>query len=184
MTRPIYLIRHARTRINPTTDAADWVLEPSALQDCYLLATSLKDAGITRLVTSKEPKAITTGQTVAEALALPLEVAVGLHEHDRRGVPFLSAEVFQQTLRQFFAEPDKLVFGTETANEALARFSMALQRVQATYSKDSLAVVSHGTVMSLFIAKHNPVNVLAFWQALKMPDVLKLSADYRLEPAE
>jgi broad specificity phosphatase PhoE len=34
----------------------------------------------------------------------------------------------------------------------------------------NLVVVSHGTVISLFVAAHNGINAFAFWMGLAMPD--------------
>ena len=114
----------------------------------------------------------------------------GLHEHDRTGAPFLSAEDFDQAARTFFANPGKLVWGNETAEQALERFDGAVRAVLETRGEEVVAVVAHGTVISLFIAQYNDVEAYELWRQLSPPSFCVLStpgfklreATYNLKP--
>ena len=77
----------------------------------------------TAIIASDELKAQQTAQPLADRLGLAVEVIADLHEHERRTVDYLDDATFQATMARFFAEPDALVFGEETASQALARFS-------------------------------------------------------------
>ena len=66
------------------------------------------------------------------------------------------------------------MLGRETAAEAAARFERGLRAVLSSHPADGLAVVTHGTVLALFVANHNRVEAYAFWQTLKMPEALYL----------
>jgi broad specificity phosphatase PhoE len=127
------------------------------------------------IVTSREHKASTTGALVAAQLALPAIVADGLHEHQREHVGWLSNPAFEQAVVAFFTRPDDLVFGEETAGQAGARFDAAVRDVLAAHPGQTVAIVSHGTVMTLFVAQHADVAPLPFWKRLGMPAIVVLS---------
>ncbi len=130
---------------------------------------------LAHIVASTEGKASETARLVAAELNLPCHTANNLHEHDRSGEPFNSPEQFQQLVRDFFACPDQLIFGNETANEALARFAQAVEHVLAEYATGNVAIVAHGTVISLFVAAHNRIDPFVLWQRLAMPSFVVLS---------
>ncbi len=176
--KPLVLIRHARTRIDPDGASRDWSLAAGAETDSRILAeqvaTDLAGAGIDRVVTSHEAKAIETGTIMAASWSAECTVGEGLHEHDRTGVPVMDDLTWQTSLKQLFAEPTATVLGRATAAEAAARFERGLRAVVSSHPADGLAVVTHGTVLALFVANHNRVEAYAFWQALKMPEALYL----------
>ena len=175
MTGSLVLIRHAQTQIDPEVPSKNWRLAEGAYADLLALAGRLEPHSLTHIVTSEEHKAQETGRVVAESLGVPWAVAPGLHEHERAGVPYVDdPERWQRTLETFFGEPDRLVFGTETATEARERFEDALLTVLEAHDR-APAVVSHATVMSLFVAHHNNGDAYAFWRGLKMPSLVALS---------
>ena len=59
--------------------------------------------------------------------------------------------------------------GHETADEAHARFAAALGRVLAGYPVGNLAIVSHGTVITLFISRAGGLDPFPFWARLGLP---------------
>ena len=181
--RHLLLIRHAQTKVDPGAPAKTWRLEPSAYDACKALAGDLKRYTLRRIITSEEFKAEETGRAVAEALGIPYETAPNLYEHDRTGVPFMGETLFLQTMQASFEHPDKLVFGQETGAQARARFDGAVKEVLERYPDEPLAIVSHATVMSLFIAHYNELNPFTYWRTLAMPDSVSLCLpEFRLEP--
>ncbi len=135
----------------------------------------LGTAAINFVVTSSENKAIETGRLLAKALDKPNFSFEGLEEHNRTGVPYLGQDDWLETLKQFFKNPNELIFGKETATEARLRFDNAIQHLLAAYPNKTLAVVSHATVMSLFIGHYNDLDAWSVWQTLKMPDMRVLT---------
>jgi broad specificity phosphatase PhoE len=148
---------------------------------CRPFAESLRPYGLSQLVTSVEPKAAETGSLIGEALGIPVTMADGLHEHVRTHGPWLGRDAFEQSVQRFFDYPDALVFGEETASEAYRRFDATVQRVLTEYSADTLAVVTHGTVLTLFFRAHCNIQPFPFWQRLRMPDYFAVTLpDYTL----
>lgn len=165
-------IRHARPEIDPQRPAGQWPLSDDGRQQSLALAQRLNGMGLTHIVTSTEQKAIDTGRIIATHLGLPHQTAPNLHEHDRTDVPYQSEAQFQQAIRDLFAHPDQLVFGRETANQALARFKQAVGDVLAMFPAGKVAIVAHGTVISLCVADCSGREAYTLWQSLKQPDTL------------
>lgn len=158
-------------------DSAQWQLSENGRILAQQLAPKLADYTPTRVITSHEAKAIETGQIIADHLQLPCHSADDLQEHDRRGVPFFeSQQDFFAAVNRFFNQPDELVFGNETAVQARERLSTAVIQQIAQHPDDTLAIVSHGTVITLFLTHHNPqLDTIPFWQSLTLPSALVLT---------
>jgi broad specificity phosphatase PhoE len=173
----LILIRHSQIQQDPSVDAAQWQLSENGRILAQQLAPKLADYNLTRVITSHEAKAIQTGQIIAEHWQLPCHAADGLQEHDRRGVPFFASQQdFLSAVHRFFSQPGDLVFGNETAVQAKVRFDTAVTQQIAQYPDDTLALVSHGTVITLFTTYHNPqLSTISFWQSLTLPCALILT---------
>ena len=170
----LILVRHSLPEVDREKTAAEWRLSEEGRRRCRETAAELAVYRPEIVVTSQEPKAQETGEIIAGTLNLPWETAADLHEHRRTG-EFFSQEQFQQQVREFFERPSELVFGLETAEQAGQRFSTAVSRVVEEHSGKNILIAAHGTVITLFIAAHNPVEPIAFWQQLKMPDFVVLT---------
>lgn len=168
----LILIKHVQPQIDPFLPAREWPLSAEGKLRCRPLADKLAAYEPDVIVSSTEPKAIETARIVAEYLHKPFEAAEGLHEHDRSNVPFYSPQVFEQIVATFFQKPTELVFGRETALQAQQRFSQAVERVLAEYRDENVAIVAHGTVITLFVAAHTEIEPFAFWKRLEMPSLV------------
>ena len=176
----LIFIRHAAVAQDPTISSHEWVLSKDGRSRTRALIphiTSISEATPTRIITSHEQKAKQTGQIIAEALDLPCTTAPGLQEHNRTGAPYFeNVTDFRNTIQQLFLQPDELIFGTETATQARTRFTQAIHTLLAQYPSDTLAIVTHGTILTLFLAHHNPhLDPITFWQRLKLPDLVVVS---------
>jgi broad specificity phosphatase PhoE len=73
-----------------------------------------------------------------------------------------------------FAQPDRLIFGSETANQAAARFEQAVTDVLARRLHETVVIVAHGTVTRLFVALAAGIAPFPFWQRLGLPSFVVL----------
>jgi broad specificity phosphatase PhoE len=170
----LILVKHSLPEINPKTDAHDWPLSTEGRNRCHMLAEQLVPYQPTRFISSDEPKAIETAEIISARFNMPSTVVADLHEHDRRNTPYLAhKQEFEAAIAKFFDQPDVLVYCNETANQALARFSEGIKKLCMVVDGD-LAVVSHGTVITLFVAAHNAVNAFEFWRHLALPSFVVL----------
>ena len=181
MAYELILIRHSQSQPDPARPASQWALTDEGRRRCAPLADRLATYHPSVIVTSRERKAIETGSFVAARLALPLKSADGLHEHRREHVGWISNQAFEQSVAAFFARPDELVFGEETAGQASIRFEAAVRGVIEAHPGQTIALVTHGTVMALFVAACAGMAPLPFWKSLGMPAIVVMALpDLRL----
>jgi broad specificity phosphatase PhoE len=175
LSNTLILIRHSQSQPQPDRPASQWPLTDTGRRRCIALAERLAAYAPDVIVTSRERKASTTGALIAARLALPVLVADRLHEHQREHTGWLSNSAFEQAVSAFFTRPNELVFGEETASQAGARFDAAVRDVLAAHPGQTVALVSHGTVITLFVTQHANVAALPFWKRLGMPALVVLS---------
>ena len=150
--RKLILIKHASPLVIPGTPTEQWKLSDKGKESCVPLADALSAYEPSVIVSSDEPKALETAQLVASSLAIPTAIAPNLHEHDRSNVPHMRNGEFISHMELFFRRPGELVLGKETADEALERMESAIGELLTKHPAGNVAVVSHGTVIALFVA--------------------------------
>jgi broad specificity phosphatase PhoE len=173
----LIFFRHSLPVIDPAIPAREWRLSEEGQLRCRLLAERLANFNPQRIVSSLEPKALETAQIVAETLGMPYESTGGLHEHVRSRTGHASQEAFEASVKAFFEQPGQLVFGDETADQAHTRFTQAVEVIQERYPGQApLVIVTHGTVISLFVARTCGVDPFCLWKSLKLPCMVIFSA--------
>jgi len=83
-------------------------------------------------------------------------------------------EKFAARIHDLFAHPDHVVFGNESASAALTRFAAAVDHVVVEDAGGDVVIVSHGTVISLFVAKRADVDGEKLWATLGLPSYVSL----------
>src|SRR5512145_219828 len=165
----LVLIKHSMPVVDADIPAAQWRLSEDGRQRCVPLAQQVAAYAPSQVICSREPKASETGQLVAQQLNIPWQVAENLHEHVRPQIGLLSRQDFHNQVKAFFACPDQLVLGAETAHQAESRFCRALDTLLPEYQEQNLAVVAHGTVISLFMAHATGMAAFPLWRRLGLP---------------
>jgi broad specificity phosphatase PhoE len=166
----LILIKHALPDIDPARPAQEWRLGDTGRSQAEELAERLRPYAPQRVITSREPKASETGQILASILDLPCSQVQGLHEQERLNESYTDTATFRSKIQLLFLEPDSLHFGTETASEAQHRFSAAIETILNNYSESIIAVVAHGTVISLYAAPLLNRDAFELWQSLECGD--------------
>jgi broad specificity phosphatase PhoE len=167
--------------MDPSMPAHQWKLGAVGIAGAKELARSLSAYSPTKVVASLEPKARETGAIVAGRLGVPFATALGLHEHDRRTVGFLGTDEFAARMRDLFARPEAVAFGNESAAAALARFATAVDRI-VDEQTGNIVIVSHGTVIALFVGARADVDAAALWARLGLPSYVALEVPgFRIE---
>ena len=171
----LYLIKHSMPEKVADRPAREWLLGDEGRALAARLGERLAGLGIARLVSSVEPKARETAEVMGARLGLAVTAEEGLHEHERERVPlFRDPSVLDAAVRDMFARPGEVVFGDESADQAHDRYAAAMHRVIGDGS-DSIAVVSHGTVMALFVARQGGLDPFPLWKSLGLPSCVTLS---------
>lgn len=162
------LVRHSVPAPDPSVPSQEWPLSEEGRALCESLAIQVGAYQPQRLLSSPEPKALETAELIALVLGLEVEIEDDLRETARRTVGWLNQNVLHERIRELFANPDEVVFGEESASAALARFSRVVEAVE-----EQAAFVTHGTVMSLYVAGSDPDGGFAYWKTLGLPHVVQ-----------
>ena len=174
MKKYLILVKHSQPEVMESLPARAWKLSEVGRARARQLAEELARFQPQVIVSSDEPKAVETAEIVARRHQLDFRVGKGLHEHDRSNVPYLSQEEFQQSIRELFQEPDQLVLGTETANQAYARFYQAVHSILSEHKNETVVLVTHGTVISLFVSRLTGRSELEIWNMLGLPSFIAI----------
>jgi broad specificity phosphatase PhoE len=183
----LILIKHAPPEVDPTQSSEKWSLGDKGRKACEPLAEKLKPFATAKFISSREPKAVQTAEELAKKLSVEVTTIAGLEEHDRRNVPHMRTGEFISMVELFFRRPDDLVLGDETASEALARISAAIHAIVKDATEDTVAVITHGTVMALFLEKlHVGKSGFELWRRLGLPSfaVLEIPSYKTIEIVE
>ncbi|HEY9525540.1 MAG TPA: histidine phosphatase family protein [Anaerolineales bacterium] len=174
MKKYLILVKHSVPQLEPDHPSHTWKLSEEGRLRAHRLGEQLEEFEPDVIVSSREPKAKETADILGKHLGLPVEVRPDLHEHDRSNMPFLSHDAFQSSIREFFQKPDDLVFGAETAHQAHARFYQALHSLLNDHRDKTVVVVTHGTVISLFVARLTGSSDLELWNRLGLPSFVAI----------
>lgn len=166
----LILIKHARPLVDPARPAHEWKLSEQGRADAARLAEILCPQQPARVYSSDEPKAVETAELITARLGIPLAVAADLHEHDRSNVPHMRSGEFISHMELFFRRPGELTLGRETADECSGRFDSAIQSIRRENTAHSaIAVVTHGTVLALYLAQLGAGKPFELWRRMGLP---------------
>lgn len=174
MTASLILVRHAAPKIDSAVSSTLWTLSDEGRAAAARLAEPLAAFAPAAVVSSPEPKAVETSNILAEHLNLTPTCDEGFVEHRRPGLGFVQR--FEDAIRRIFEHPSERLFGGETATEACQRFEDALAR----HGARPLVVVTHGTVLSLFVGRKAGLDPFALWSSLKLPEAFILDSRMQL----
>ncbi|MBZ0294827.1 MAG: phosphoglycerate mutase family protein [Anaerolineae bacterium] len=173
--RQLILIRHSISAQQPEISSHHWTLTAEGEARCLKLAERIAAYQPVVMITSEEPKARLTGAIVARQLDISTETEHDLHEHLRRSEPYSDAATFRSRIETLLTQPDTLVFGEETGAAACQRFTHAVDRSLKRHPAGTIALASHGTVLSLYLAQVAGIDPVAYWSSIGMPAYIVLS---------
>jgi 2,3-bisphosphoglycerate-dependent phosphoglycerate mutase len=174
----LVLVRHGKPEIEEGTPSTQWPLSQSGREAAASLATQLEGFTFQKITSSPELKAIGTAEVIAQKLGLSVQIDDDLSEHKRHSTGFLPLEDFNAQIARLFESPwNELVFGDETATAALERFTRALDRQYVSTGSSDVLVVTHGTIMSIYVANRLGIDPLSFWRSLTTPTAIVISGN-------
>jgi broad specificity phosphatase PhoE len=178
----LILVKHAMPQLETDVPSREWRLSYAGREGAAVLGERLAPYAPGVIVASTEPKATETARIAAARLGLPVTTHDGLHENDRTGLGWLAWEEMEARIARLFAEPETLVMGDESADRAHARFAAAVDAVCAAHPEETVAVVAHGTVITLYVSRATGIKPFPFWKRLGLPSFVVLSRpDLRVE---
>jgi len=145
----IYLT-HPQVAIDPEIPVPEWGLSEIGRARVEALAGKPWVAGVGRIVSSAERKAIETAEILAATAGCRVEIVGEMGENDRSATGFLAPPDFEAAADRFFAEPETSFRGWERAIDAQARIVAAIDRALETHDPSvPILFVGHGGVGTL-----------------------------------
>ena len=175
----LILVKHSLPEIVEGRPAREWVLSEDGRERARKLVASLLPYQPEIILSSVEPKAWETASILAEVLGLTVQAVNGFQEHDRSTSPYYAKGEFEKLVQEFFEKPDLLVFGNETARRSLARFRETVEIAMEVHRDKIMMIVSHGTVISLFVSWLTGCDGWALWRSLGLPSFVVLDMHSR-----
>lgn len=172
-TPALILVRHGQPAIDPDKPPPEWDLCLNGRGAVAALAAALAPIAPVTLVASLEPKALQTAEIIAGSLGLEVRTDADFGEHRRPSFKFGGDAEFQTRMGAIFAHPNDAVSGDETAEQARKRLATALAR----YPVRPLVAVTHGTVLSIYLARLLGRDAYELWRSLRTPDAFVLDQD-------
>ena len=162
----IILIRHAHAVIVPDLPEADWPLSEDGIAQAEELADRLHAFAIDHLWSSPFTRARATLKPFADRMRAPLRI-----HHDLRERLLSSAKLddWETHLKRSFDDPDYVLEGGESGRDCLGRFVPALTEIAEQHRGETVAVASHGNVISLFLSMLDPKLGFDFWKSIRNP---------------
>ena len=174
----LLLVRHSRPTISDDTSYRDWPLSDEGRGLALRAAEYVVGFKPSLICSSDECKAMETASIIARHCGVDVEVVPDLREHDRTGVPWRDAATRQRELEALFANPNRVVFGSESGAQALHRLTAVIDRLTMR-APGPWVMVTHGTVMALFLAKLTCRAALDIWSQLGLPTVVTVDLGNR-----
>jgi len=167
--RRIILIKHAKAQPVEGSSPETWPLSEAGKEAARQLAQKIESHRPAAIVSSPEPKALETAQILGELLQVPVKTHRDLEEHDRVNMPLLQTREFISLMALLFKQPNKVVLGNETAKAALWRMESAVDEILKEHPEQNVAIVSHGTVLALWLAKKLEMDGFPIWREMSQP---------------
>src|SRR5215217_2653072 len=180
MNEYLILVKHSLPEIRKELPAREWKLSDEGRRRAGRLAERLIDYQPDLIVSSIEPKARETAEIIVDKLKVGFHVVEGLHEHDRSKTTYLSKADFERSVQEFFANPELLVFGSETADEVHNRFAQAVHSILESHKEETIVIVAHGTVISLLVSRLTGLSGMSLWKELGLPSFIVMDRQSNL----
>jgi len=168
----LIFVKHAMPELKADVLPSQWKLGEKGRSQSLKFSAFLKNNFDLDPVmySSKEDKAFETAQILGETLSLEHKTLEELGEINRAAGPILDEDSLIEVSKKLFQKPSENVLGNESANSALQRFERGVQEILKDPLEEERLVVTHGTVLSLFLEKYNKeMPAFEFWQKFSCP---------------
>ncbi|MEF3305944.1 histidine phosphatase family protein [Paenibacillus sp. GYB003] len=171
----VYFIRHAES-IYTDGNERERGLTDKGKRDALRVRDLLADRPIEAVVSSPYRRAIDTVRPLADALGKPVAIEEHLRERLASGTSFGKDE-FMQAKKKLFEQPDFSFPGGESSEAAGLRAVRILAGLLREYEGRTIAIGTHGDIMTLMLNRYDPGFGYPFWTSLTMPDIYRLEFD-------
>ncbi|WP_054939191.1 histidine phosphatase family protein [Paenibacillus ihuae] len=172
----IYFIRHAESLYAEGQERSRGLSE-RGMGDAFRVQTLLQNESVDGFVSSPYERAVQTIKPLAEAMCKEIIIVEDLRERTIGDIGGLSFPAAKQRVYQDF----HLAFADgESSAAAQTRGVQALERLLEEYAGMTLALGTHGDIMTLMLNHFDPQQfTYEFWKSTSMPDIYKAEFEGR-----
>ncbi len=167
MTRVIF-VRHCQSAPSPGVPQEFWPLTEKGRGQAQDLVPILAELGVTALASSPYLRTIETLRPFADATGLTIHIDEDLRERSFGGW-IEDVEAINEAVRRMHADPSYALEGGESAQVCLARFQAGIERAVRAHPHGTLAIGSHGGILSHLLARHPGGFTGEFWRRIRNP---------------
>ncbi len=169
MNNKLIFLRHAPTLIDPNISTDQRGIKPESIDNLTALSNLSDFQNINAIYSSTKNRAILTAGIFASKNNLNIIQIEELAEINKPGADKLSPEDYRQLKLQIFSDFNFSVNNSETANQALIRFTQAIDVIDSSNIGKNILIVSHGITMSLYFAQlqNQLSDILNRWDKFK-----------------
>jgi broad specificity phosphatase PhoE len=156
----------------------EWDLSEQGRAQAQALSAAPFWKNVSSLYVSNQSKAIEAAHIIVAEHHIDVIPLAGLAEVGRGPEVYTSAADYNSILEQFFTYPDRSVSGWESSGMALRRFENAVEQILSHRPQGSIAILSHGTILTLYTAKlDGELPALARWRNIGFATVTTVDID-------
>lgn len=145
-----YYLTHPEVDVERNRPVPLWRLSARGRERVLCLRNRLWLAGICRILSSTETKAVETAAILGAHLGVGVELYEAMGENDRASTGFLDPQAFELAADRFFGAPEASWNGWERAVDAADRIEQAVwNALSQTSTTGPVLLVGHGAVGTL-----------------------------------
>ena len=163
-------LRHAKVRKDTSEPSDKWVLSEEGIKYVEEVAATGIFDDVNVIISSSQKKVIQTAYFLADRLDKEIVTNPNLNEIDKGSVLIEIPEEYEKQVTRVFEKPDESISGWESANQALKRFQLGMDRIEQEHSHKKILIVTHGIVLTLYFAsilKETTEEIISRWKRLK-----------------
>lgn len=168
----LYLIRHAESLPSAETPEPEWPLSERGREQARRLAGAMRELGIDALYSSPYRRALHTIAPLAEALGKPVTPVHELHERALARGPL--GDRFWPLIERYWADADYALPDGESNRACALRMRRAVDALAARHPGETIALVSHGNALALYLGTLDPGFGYAQWREMRNPDLFRV----------
>ncbi|GEM_PF-1254420 len=172
----LILVKHAMPAVVDSLVPHEWKLDESGQAQAVKFSQFLKNNfDLDKIIySSDEPKALQTAEIIADTCKCKVQSTNELREIDREQASLMEKS---ENTKKVFEKVDEAICGKESAVQALERFEKGIKTILEIGMEEERVVVTHGAVMSLFLAKYNKeMSAFDYWEKLEWPSYAVVDA--------
>ncbi|RJE90286.1 histidine phosphatase family protein [Paenibacillus sp. 1011MAR3C5] len=167
----LYLVRHAQSNYAEGEERSRGLTDVGE-NHSLRIRDLLKEEKIDAFISSPYERAIATIRPAAEQQDMEIRLYEDLRE---RAMGYFEPDAFLDAKRKLYADKTFAYPGGESSVAAQARAVKVLEQILLAHKGTTLAIGTHGDIMTLMLQYYDPQVDYAFWAALSMPDIFKLT---------